>query len=397
MTPTRRPSVRPCLEPLEDRRLLSAVADPPLPDIRMTGATTTDARTLRVNYDITGAGLTGVPLTFNVYRSANYDSLAGARFLGAATLPASDAADLSEGSHQGVTLSPLDAGARPVTALTPDAALPFIVVIASPGVLESNPDNDTASFETHVLGVVAHGIEFNLRGMTPAWETRLAATLQQTDGYQAVIAFNWVRASFRPLPGQATAAGDRLAQQILAEADQLAAQHPGDVVDVHFIGHSRGAVVISRALQDLMGTTDPALQGGYFQMTLLDPHPANLRFSEFSFFPFSKLSIAAALATAVFELLARDPPVVVPPNVMQTQLFYQNTPAGRLFPTLTEFFVNLWGNGPGQIDNQSGRPIESLNLTNVNAPGVGLVGHSEVHDWYQVNVADDGKTFNYFG
>jgi hypothetical protein len=392
MTSTRRPPVRPCLEALEDRRLLSAVADPPLPAIQMTGATTRDARTVRVGYDIFGASLTG-PLTFNVYRSANYNSLAGARFLGSSTLPASDAADLSQGSHPGVTLSLTDAGGRPVTALTPDTALPFIVVVADPGgVPESNP----VSFETHVLGVVVHGQEFNLRGMTPSWETQMAATLQQTDGYQAVIAFNWVRASERPLPGQATHAGDLLAQQVIAEADQLAAQHPGDVVDVNFIGHSRGGVVISRALQDLVGTTDPALQGGFLQMTLLDPHPANVRFSKFGFIPFSKLSIAGGLETFVFELLARDPQVVVPPDVLEVQLFYEDTPAGQLFPTLTEDLVNLWGDGPGQIDNQSRQPIESLNLTNVKAPGVGLVGHSEVHNWYQVNVADTGKTFTYF-
>src|SRR5262249_11006844 len=157
----------------------------------------------------------------------------------------------------------------------------------------------------------------------------------------SVIAFNWVRASIRPRRGQATHAGDRMAQQVKDQADQLAAQHPGDVVDVNFIGHSRGGVVISRALQDLVGTTDPALQGGYLQMTLLDPHPASLRFSQFSSLLLSKLSLTAGLATAIFEELAQDPQVVVPPNVMQVQLFYEDTHAGQLFPTPNEFFVNL--------------------------------------------------------
>jgi hypothetical protein len=374
----------------------------PLPDIQMTGATTTDSRTIRIDYDIAGASITGQPLTFDVYRSAAYDSLAGAQFLGTATLPASDAADLSEGSHQGVQLALTSGSGQPVTALTPNPALPYIVVVANPGgsVPESDQaddTNNTASFETHVLGVVVHGLDFNLQGRIPGWETRVATALQQVDGYQAALAFNWVRASYLPLPGLAVRAGDRLERQVAAEADQLAAQHPGDVVDVNFIGHSRGAAVISRALQDQVGTTDPALAGGYVEMTLLDPHPANNLFGPFSFFPFSKLSLAGALGVVAFQALARDPQVVVPPDVMQTQLFYENTPAGNFFRSPLEFFVNLWGDGPGQIVNQSGQPIEAMNLTGVNAPGVGLVGHDEVHGWYLLNVVDANRTFDYFG
>jgi hypothetical protein len=78
---------------------------------------------------------------------------------------------------------------------------------------------------------------------------------------------------------------------------QLKANMPGmlpgfddskDVVDVQFIGHSRGGVVISEALQDLNnsnandpgdnfapGTLPHWLSAGYPMMTMLDPHPAN--------------------------------------------------------------------------------------------------------------------------
>jgi hypothetical protein len=399
---SRPPWIRPLLEPLEDRILLSAPSGPPLPEIQMTGATTTNSRTISIDYNILDASITGQPLAFDVYRTAAYDSLAGAQFLGTATLPASDAADLSEGSHQGVQLALANAAGQPVTALTPNTALPYIVVVANPtgSVPESNQPNNAnnlASFETHVLGVVVHGLEFNLKGKTPGWETRMAAALQQEDGYQAALAFNWVQTSWLPLPGLAVQAGDSLEQQVVAEANQLAAQHPGDVVDVNFIGHSRGTVVISRALQDLVGTTDPALAGGYLEMTLLDPHPANNLFGPFSFLPSSKLSHTAALGVVVFQALAQDPQVVVPPDVMQTQLFYQNTPAGNPFHNLTETYVNLWGDGPGQVVNQSGQPIESKNLTGVNAPAFGLVGHDGVHRWYLQNVVDANQTFNYFG
>lgn len=44
--------------------------------------------------------------------------------------------------------------------------------------------------------------------------------------------------------------------------------HVGEVVDLQFIGHSRGAVVASEAL---VATTDPALEGSYTVATLLDP------------------------------------------------------------------------------------------------------------------------------
>jgi len=37
-----------------------------------------------------------------------------------------------------------------------------------------------------------------------------------------------------------------------------------------------------------------------------------------------------------------------------------------------------------------------VNLTNVNTPGIGYIGHYEVPAWYQANVVNTGKTFTYF-
>ena len=55
-----------------------------------------------------------------------------------------------------------------------------------------------------------------------------------------------------------------------------------DVVDVQFIGHSRGSVVISQALMDLSDTNPDSqydiadvpswLSSSYMMMTMLDPH-----------------------------------------------------------------------------------------------------------------------------
>jgi hypothetical protein len=108
---TARPRIRLCLEQLEDRVLPSAA-----PDIQMTFATTTDSRTISINYNITGASLAGQNVSFNVYRSSTYDSLSGGRLIGTATIPASDSPDLSLGSHTGVKLSLTDPNGQRVSA-----------------------------------------------------------------------------------------------------------------------------------------------------------------------------------------------------------------------------------------------------------------------------------------
>jgi hypothetical protein len=386
-----RPHIRLCLEQLEDRLLLSGA-----PNIQMTFATTTDSRTISVNYTISGGSFAGQNLSFNIYRTAAYDSLSGSQLLGTATIPASDSADLGLGSHTGVKLSLTAPNGQPVTALTPNTALPFIVVVA-------NSDGSSASFETHVLGVIAHGLEFDptlvLDNSVPGWETQMAADLQQRDGYQAVIAFNWIRLSVLPFPFAVQMAGQELYQQVVAEANQLAGQHPGDVVDINFIGHSRGTVVVSEVLQDLVGTTDPALRGGYMQMTLLDPHPANPAYSQFSWASFLPGGNDLAALVFAFELLTRDPQVVIPPNVEQVLEFDEQTPAGSLgflFNDILEFWLNLWGELPAAIPNHSAQAIEAMSLTNVSAPGIGLIGHGEVPLWYLANVVDANETFNYF-
>lgn len=399
MTPIR-PRIRLCLEQLEDRVLLSVS-----PEIALTFATTTDARTISINYTVNNDSLAGQNVGFNVYRSAAFDSLSGAQLIGTATIPGSDSADLSVGTHSGIKLVLTAPNGQPVTALTPNTALPFIVV-------DATLDGSTASFETHVLGVIAHGLEFDpslvIADQVPAWETQMAAALQQQDGYQAVIPFNWIRLSALPFPFAIGLASNMLDQQVVAEANQLAGQHPGDVVDINFIGHSRGTVVISEVLQDLVGTTDPALKGGYMQMTLLDPHPANPAFSQFSAAPFLLVANDLASLVTAFEALAQDPQVVVPSNVEQVQEFDEQTPAGQLgfligfletfsSSLLLEFVYNTWGETAASLPNQSAHPIEEKNLTNLFAAGIGLIGHSEVPLWYLANVVNANETFMYFG
>lgn len=397
---TIRPRTRLYLEQLEDRVLPSAA-----PDITLSFATTTDARTISINYTINNDSLAGQNVGFNIYRSAAYNSLRGAQLIGTATIPGSDSADLSVGAHTGIKLALTSPNGQPVTALTPNTALPFIVVVA-------NLDGSSSSFETHVLGVIAHGLEFDpslvLADQVPGWEMQMATDLQQQDGYQAVVPFNWIRLSALPFPFAIGLASNMLDQQVVAEANQLASQHPGDVVDINFIGHSRGTVVISEVLQDLVGTMDPALKGGYMQMTLLDPHPANPAFSQFSAAPFLPVANDLATLVTIFEALTQDPQVVVPSNVEQMQEFDEQTPAGQLgflmgfletfsSSQLLEFVYNTWGERAASLPDQSAHPIEEKNLTNLFASGIGLIGHSEVPLWYLANVVNTKETFTYFG
>jgi len=399
---TARPRIRLHLEQLEDRIIPSSSP------IDLTFATTSDARTISVNYAITGEGLAGQNVTFNIYRSATFNSVGGAQLIGTATIPGSDSSDLSAGTHTGVKLSLTAPNGQPVTGLTPNTTLPFVVVVA-------NLDGSSTSFETHVMGVIAHGLESDpflvYADQVPGWETQMATDLLR-EGYQAVIPFNWVRLSVLPFPFAITIASNLLYTQVVNEANQLAGQHPGDVVDISFIGHSRGTVVVSEVLQDLVGTTDPALQGGYMQMTLLDPHPANTAYSQFSVASFLPEASAVAAFVTDFENATQDPQVVIPSNVKQVQVFDQQTPAGQLgfllgaleatsegqlISQLLEFVVNLWGERAASLINQSGQPIKETNLTNVFATGIGLIGHADVPLWYLANIVDPNEAFAVLG
>lgn len=397
MKPTRS-RTRLCLEQLEDRIIPSSSP------IALSLATTTDSRTISVNYTINGPSLAGQDISFNIYRSPTYNSLSGAQLIGTATIPGSDNTDLSAGPHTGVKLSLTAPNGQSVPVLTPNTALPFVVVVA-------DLDGSSASFETHVLGVIVHGSEFDpylfWTDQAPGWEMQMAANLQLYDGYEAVIPFSWIRLCILPFPFAVQTASNVLYSEVVAESNQLAGQHPGDVVDINFIGDSRGTVVVSQVLQDLVGTTDPALQGGYMQMTLLDPHPANKFDNLYRWIPSLSSADDFAVLGILVDLLSQDPPVIVPPNVDQVQDFDEQTPPGQLgFLTgfletfsgtqLFELAFTLWGEPAGTILDQTARPINEKNLTDVFAPNIGLIGHAEVPQWFMINVVDTNTTFTYF-
>ncbi len=192
------------------------------------------------------------------------------------------------------------------------------------------------------------------------------------------------------------AEGSLLATAIVLTADTmvLGEGSPGDVVDLDLIGHSRGAVVISQALQDLDGTTFPALAGGFKKMTLLDPHPANNGYSKPDYSAGSdRLSRALVRIYRWLQAHMQDPQVIIPPNVDEADLYYQHSPASAFPRGSEEAHLNLWGEDPSLIVNQSSAPLTVLNLTGDVDPDFGTIGHSEVPLWYDKYIVQQGIVF----
>ena len=144
----------------------------------------------------------------------------------------------------------------------------------------------------------------------------------------------------------------------------------------------------------MAGKLPTALTGSYVKATLLDPHPSNTAdaglYSAQSGF-FGAIAVNAYLN---FESATKDPEVVLPAGagIKSIEVDYQHTPASGFPSSNTERVLNLWGEGQndGYLVNQSGVPIQWQNLTSVKDPKAGLIGHSEIHVWYQLRVVDVG-------
>ena len=280
-----------------------------------------------------------------------------------------------------------------------DPNRPRVLVVADPGnaIAETNEGDNLARFRKLSLAVIAHGLQSD--GQLPAWVGQMADGLRAA-GFDRVVAIDWAAASRLPVAGQAVLAGARLAQRVRDVADALG-KRPTDVVDVQFIGHSRGTVVVSRALLNLEVNPGPReLRLGYYEVTLLDPHPARNRGSllagyveltngtgvstigGFSFDPTNLASVAAARGTLLFQSLSVDPFVKLPANVDHTELFYQRlawdetTPGGFEYATR----LNIWGERLGDINNQSGHEIDAIYIPDT--PTGGTTGHTSVQTWY---------------
>jgi len=256
--------------------------------IALKKATTLDAKSVSVDYEIKDAN--AISSHFEIYRSTdstihdlkNLTPDANLVKLGDTTLIATD--KLTKGEHDKVTI-------LSKTELLPDTRMPYIIVVAS-----YNDKKVQVYFRKWMLGAVVHGFDrwalhesplhrlpdwlwrSEFQNFTePSWETTMASQLKTKDGYDEVIACDWMQTCGLKQHGWAEQAGEKLAGDIVTWI-RAHEQHPGDVVDIHLIGHSRGTVVVSQALQTLatkLKTNNAPFGGSYVELTLLDPHPAN--------------------------------------------------------------------------------------------------------------------------
>jgi uncharacterized repeat protein (TIGR03803 family) len=254
-------------------------------------------------------------------------------------------------------------------ALRPDLTHTHVLAVADSGGAVNPKDSanpPSASFQIHVIAVIAHGYSTDLAS---AQATNTAyAHLLQSDGYELGIPWNWasttsVSTKKTPIQKLLPNSARDLANTVEARARQISTGN--DIVDVNFIGYSRGAVLVSEVLSDIFNDNNSSkavkqLKCGYMMETLIDPHPANNNYPQewagenhqysADHGPMVDYLVAPILSQiGDFQRIVRDPNTFIPPNVRAAADFYQHTSVSEL--TGTEGLVNLWGEDPSLIIN----------------------------------------------
>ena len=358
------------IEGLEPRWLPSGTTSA----IQMLSATTTDSKSVTIDYTINQSLTATTPIQLSIYRSSDGQFDANDTQVGTFTL-------VPPSTMSGQPAATLDANGQPAAAvgthelniplaggLPPDPLKPYVLIVANPDSPSATtvPDQ-TASFRVYTIGIVTHGgIEDPSWKHGPPWELQIANTMRQ-EGYDAVIAYNWVLKS--STPGEAIKQSPRLASIIANRANSFPVGAP---VDLDFIGHSEGTVVNTYAIVKLEGMMTSGLEAGYITDTLLDPHAANNNLATGK-----QVSYAGALAGLAHAIVtnyqheAKDPPAYFPSIVDQAQVFYQHS------TSTASAIYNLWGQVPVQSD---GPLVHYYNLTATNATHSGNTG---VPEWYR--------------
>jgi hypothetical protein len=191
--------------------------------------------------------------------------------------------------------------------------------------------------------------------------------------------------------------------QAVANYPVFADLAPNDVVDVNFIGHSRGAVVVSQALQDLetsIAVVDnpnypEQLAHGFMMETLVDPHPANNDISHSS--PdteaeaSSKEQLEQWLMYRGAQSIMQDPNVVIPSNVQAAVDIYQTNSYKDFTPPDYSSLLNLWGECPSQISNPDDLPIIDMHITDP------VISHREIFWTLYASYVFDDQTLSVLG
>jgi len=364
------------IEGLEQRLAMSATPVA-TPAIQMLSATTTDSKSVTIEYQVNQAPDAANPIQFGVYRSSNGQFNSSDSLVDTITLTA-------PGSASGQSAISLDQSGQPATAvgthqltlplaqgLPPYPEKPYVLVVADPNSPSATADpQQTASFRVYTIGIVTHGgIQDPSWTHGPPWELETAYMMRR-EGFDGVIGYNWALQS--STPGAAIKQSPRLARMILDVASNFPANDP---VDLEFIGHSEGTVVNTYAIVTLEGKMTPQLKSGYIEDILLDPHAANNNV------PGQQMSFGGALgglARAIvtnYQAESKDPPAFIPSVVDEALVFFEHTQAtaGGIY--------NLWGQVPVESD---GPVVHYYNLTDM---GVTHSGKTGVNYWFRDFIA----------
>ncbi len=359
------------VERLEPRWLPSAST----PAIQMLSATTTDSKSVAIEYQVNQAPTTATPLQFGVYRSSDgqFDSsdaevdtvtLVPPGSSTAPTLDTSGQSATAVGTHQ-LTIS-LPQG------LPPYPEKPYVLVVADPSSTSATAEPDqTASFRVYTIGVVTHGgIQDPSWKHGPPWVLETAYMMRH-EGFDSAFAYNWALQS--STPGEAIKQSPRLAEDILHAASKFPAGAP---VDLELVGHSEGTVVNTYALVKVASEMPANLKAGDIEDTLLDPHAANNDIVSGKQMSFN--GVLAPLAEVIvtnYQGEAKDPPPYFPSVVDQANVFFEHSSAsaGGIY--------NLWGQVPVKSD---GPLVHYYNLTGM---GVTHSGKTGVNYWYRDFIA----------
>lgn len=404
--------------------------------LRLPKATTPDAASILVTYEVGGPAAIG-SFQLSAYRAPDPEALYWDQPIGAKEdVTENNCVEKRNCLGPGVHHYRLAKG----VPLEPDARNKFVIVVADTpmGVAA------TTYFRKYMLAAISHGYnrwaadvgwKNGLLGLIwpvhnllvdemPPWEPRMADRLLQS-GYDQAIAFDWMDLCAKPERGMAVKAGEQLYGRIV-QALSVRREHPGDVVDIHFIGHSRGAVVVSEALK-LLKAADSQFGGGYIEMTLLDPHPANNHYeAQWSsvgaappaaapaatagvalagialMFDLPKTAALSGMAglsagavavgapeaayrtAAGFQENASDPRPEIAEGVKRATIWYQHTEANCLKGLAgwdLEYVMNLWGmvDMPAALVDNSRLNVRPID---VGTRCRDAIGHNEVPDLY---------------
>jgi probable HAF family extracellular repeat protein len=347
-------------------------------DIKIDSIRTTDSQEITVSYDINTIDLADKSFQIGIFQcpmqtfdKQDYHLIDSIDISGA---------NAKEGHHTVADYLPF--GIAPTFSVMTGKLYHYVDAVADPdGVLQGfTIDNSQGYFHQYVIGAVSVGYKpFEI--IPDGWVKPMADSLQAT-GYDGVVIPFARWHSGKKDPTKIVAAGDKLAALVMDQVDGLAGLKPNDVIDVHLIGHSRGSVVISEAMTELLADDPLAqLQHGYFKMTLLDPHPANSKYGLNADFDPGTLGSLFQKKYVKFQDAVHDPDVVVPARVNKVEILWEQTPVSEL--SGYEGYINLWGLDPSFIQFQGSQTaVDKLDLTG-KPWGNSHVGHTEVHDWYQ--------------